>query len=206
MKEPTTKYRMKLLRVLSDIKLTRDDLLTLEADNRQKLYWYVDADLSVHTNTKIHKGSVFSLGKGMIVADFTKQKFNAIILTESEFIGVNNRISSILWNRRFWECQVFKVKVNIIYQDNTSTTKLQKNGKTISRRRTRHYDIKYFYVTYLIIRDKVQVIYCPTNDMLGDYMTKPLVGSNFVRFKDLIMNMSKKISPSWPAGVCWRTS
>ena len=55
--------------------------------------------------------------------------------------------------------------------------KLQNNGKAISGNRTRHYDIKYFYVTYLIVRDEVQVIYCPTDDMLGEYMTKPLVGS-----------------------------
>ena len=84
------------------------------------------------------------------------------------------------------------MKVNIIYQNNTRTMKMQNNGKSSSGNKTRHFDIKYFYVPNLIGRDEVQVIYCPTNDMLGDYMTKPLVGSNFVRFKDLIMNMSKK--------------
>ena len=57
--------------------------------------------------------------------------------------------------------------------------KLQKNGKSRSGKITRHYDIKYFYVTYLIRRGKVQVIYCPTDDMLGDYITNPLVGSQF---------------------------
>ena len=84
------------------------------------------------------------------------------------------------------------MKVNIIYQDNTSTMKLQKNGKARSGNRARHYDIKYCYVTNLTGRDKIQVIYCPTNDMLGDCMTKPLVGSKFVKFRDLIMNFSNK--------------
>ena len=65
----------------------------------------------------------------MIVADSTKQKVNARILTESELIGVDDIISKILWNRRFLECQGFKVKANIIYQDNTSTKK--KNCKRI---------------------------------------------------------------------------
>ena len=32
-KEPTIKYRMKILRVISYLKCTRDDLLTLEADD-----------------------------------------------------------------------------------------------------------------------------------------------------------------------------
>jgi hypothetical protein len=41
------------------------------------------------------------------------------------------------------------VKLNIIYQDNTSTMKLERNGKESSGKRTRHFDIKYFYVTDL---------------------------------------------------------
>ena len=68
---------------------------------------------------KIHTGSVFYLVKVMVVADYTKQKVNVRILTESELIGVDDRIIKILWNRRFLEFQVFKVKVNTIYQDNT---------------------------------------------------------------------------------------
>ena len=84
------------------------------------------------------------------------------------------------------------MKVNIISQDNTSTTKLKNNGKASSGNRTRHYDIKYFYATYLIGRDEVKMIYCPTDDMMGDYMTKPLVGSKLVKFRGLIMNFSDK--------------
>ena len=29
--------------------------------------------------------------------------------------------------------------------------------------------------------------WCPTEDMVADFMTKPLQGSTFVRFRDLIM-------------------
>ena len=48
------------------------------------------------------------------------------ILTNSELIGIDYRISNILWTWRFLECQVFKVRVNIIYQDNTIKMKLKK--------------------------------------------------------------------------------
>ena len=63
---------MKLLRVISYIKFTIDDVLTLEEDDEHKLIWYVDATFSVHADMKIHTGSVFSLEKGMMVADSTK--------------------------------------------------------------------------------------------------------------------------------------
>ena len=71
--------------------------------------------------------------------------------------------------------------------------KLQNNGKSRSVNITRHYNIKYFYVADLIERDEVQVIYCPTDNMLGESMNKPLVGSKFVKFKYLIMNFRTNI-------------
>ena len=66
-KENTTQDWMKLLRVLSYLKCTRYYLLTLEADNEQTLYCFVDATFAVHADMKIHTGSIFYLGKGMIV-------------------------------------------------------------------------------------------------------------------------------------------
>jgi hypothetical protein len=33
----------------------------------------------------------------------------------------------------------------------------------------------------------MQVEYCPTNEMVADYITKPLVGSKFIQFKNRIM-------------------
>ena len=62
MKEPTTQDWMKLLRFLSYLNCTRDDLLTSEADNEQTLYWYVDADSAVHADMKRHIGYVFIWG------------------------------------------------------------------------------------------------------------------------------------------------
>ena len=68
--------------------------------------------------------------------------------------------------------------------------KLQKNGKLRSGKRTRYFKIKLFYITDLINRDEVEVRYYPTDEMIGDYMSMPLVGANFQRYRDLIMNFS----------------
>ena len=70
--------------------------------------------------------------------------------------------------------------------------KLENNGKASSGKRTRHFDIKYFYVTNLFGRDEVEVIYCPTDDMIADYMTKALTGTKFHYFRDLVMNLTGK--------------
>ena len=85
------------------------------------------------------------------------------------------------------------MKANVLYQDNTSAMKLEINGKASSEKRTWHFDIKFFYFTDLIRKGEINVEYCPTDEMMADYMTKPLVGSKFVKFKNKIMGI-KQIS------------
>ena len=182
----------KLLRVLSFLKGTINDVLTLEADDSSTLTWYIDAAFAVHMDLKSHTGSVFTMGKGAITNGSTKQKINTRSSTESEVVGVDDRISKVLWTKLFLEWQDFKVKVNIIYQDNTSSMRLEENGKASSGKRTRHFDIKYFYVTDLVGRKEVKIEYCNTEEMIGDYNTKPVVGLKFVLFRDRIMNLSNK--------------
>ena len=50
-------------------------------------------------------------------------------------------------------------------------------------------NIKYFFMKDQIDQKKMSVEYTPTDDMQSDYMSKPLVGSKFGKFKAEIMNM-----------------
>ena len=112
-------------------------MLTLEADDTNSLTWYIDAAFAVHHDMKSHTGAVFTMGKGAILSSSTKQKVNSCSSTESEVIGVDDKIAKVLWMKRFLEWQGFAVKLNLIYQDNTSSMKLKENGKTSSGKRTR---------------------------------------------------------------------
>ena len=73
--------------------------------------------------------------------------------------------------------------------------KLEENGKASSGKRTRHWNITYFYITDLIQRGEVTIEYCPTDAMLPDYMSKPLVGSKFLHFRKMIMGIITFINP-----------
>jgi hypothetical protein len=131
--------------------------LKLEADDTNTLTWYINAAFAVHEDMKSHTGAMSTMDKGAIIGSSTKQKVNSRSSTESKLIGVDDNISRVLWTKRFLEWQEFLVKLNIIYQDNTSTMKLERNGKESTGKRTRHSDIKYFYVTDLIGCDEVEI-------------------------------------------------
>ena len=91
--------------------------------------------------------------------------------------------------RKFIEAQGFEIDLNILYQDNMSTIKFAENGKQSSGKRTRNFDIKYFYIADLINRKEVSIEYCSSNDMLADFHTKPLIGERFKLMRNKIMNM-----------------
>ena len=129
-----------------------------------------------------------SLGKGAITSVSMKQKINTRSSTESELVSIDDVVSKILWTTYFVKAQGRAIKVTIVYRDNTSSMKLEENGRASASKRTRHFNIKYFYVTDLIQRKEIQIEYCPTEEMKADYMTKPLVGATFVKFRNWMMN------------------
>jgi hypothetical protein len=75
----------------------------------------------------------------------------------------------------------------VIEQDNTSTIQLENNGKQSTTKRTRHINIRYFYITSKIKNGSVRVIYHPTKQMVSDYLTKPLQGSLLRTHRNSIM-------------------
>ena len=62
------------------------------------------------------------------------------------------------------------------------------NGKLSSGKRTRHFDIRLFYVTDLIGRKECIVKHCPTEEMVADYVSKPVVGAKHKKFRKSILN------------------
>ena len=80
----------------------------------------------------------------------------------------------------------------VIQQDNTSTIRLENNGKRSSTKRTRHIDIRYFYVTSKVKNGDVSIVYHPTKEMVSDFLTKPLQGSPFRSHRNSIMGVDEK--------------
>ena len=75
----------------------------------------------------------------------------------------------------------------IVYQDNESAIRLEKNGRRSCSQRTRHIDIRYFYIKDLVDKGIIIIKYCPTELIIDDFFTKPLQGALFYRMRDVVM-------------------
>ena len=66
---------------------------------------------------------------------------------------------------------------------------MENNGKVSSSKSTRHINIRYFVITNRVRSKELSITYCPTDDMIADFFTKPLQGSKFKKFQNLIINV-----------------
>ena len=79
----------------------------------------------------------------------------------------------------------------MLQQDNTSSIRLEVNGKKSSTKQTRFINIRYFYVTDKVRSGDVVVVYHPRKEMVADYLTKPLNGTPFRSHRNTTMGLDK---------------
>jgi hypothetical protein len=193
--EPDKDDWTKLVHLMRYIRGTRRMPLILSANGSCILKWWVDASFAVHPNMQGRSVGGLSLGRGFPIVSSTKQKVNTRSSTETEILGADDFMPAICWTRYFMKAQGYGVKDNVLFQDNKSSILLEKNGKASSRKRTKHINIRYFFITDRAKKEEVSVVWCPTGDMIGYFATKPLQGAIFHKFRDQIMEVTPAQDP-----------
>jgi hypothetical protein len=183
----TTRDWAKLQRIVRYLNGTRDLCLTLKPDDGLlTIYAFVDASFAVHQDFKSHTGAVVTFGAGSIFFKSTKQKLNTKSSTEAELVAVSDAVSTVIWLRDFLIEQGYQVGPAVLLQDNMSTMTLIENGRGTNER-SRHINIKFFFVSDRVGKGEVAIKYMPTNDMIADMLTKPLQGEKFRDMRDKIL-------------------
>jgi hypothetical protein len=186
---PTEEDMEKLARVLRYLQGSVDLIMNLTADSVSILA-YIDASYGIHIDMRSQSGIVISLGQGPVFAASAKQKLNSKSSTESELIAISDGLSQLLWTRNFLESQGCAVPPARLFQDNLSTKALAEKGRSTSAR-TRHINIRFFFVKDCIDRGELVVEYLPTKEMISDILTKPTQGSLFVHLRKLLLNLQE---------------
>ena len=128
------------------------------------------------------------MGGGAVLSMSKQQKLTTKSSTEAELVAVDDVMPQIIWTRNFLLAQGYHIKNNIVYQDNQAAMLLETNGIGSSSKRTRHINIRFFFVADRIKAGELQVEFCGTDSMIADYFTKPLQGKKFLELRKIIMN------------------
>jgi hypothetical protein len=195
----TQEDQAKLRRVLEYIKSSLDKTYTLGVDQLTTLRTWVDASYAVHPDMRSHTGGVMSLGRGGFGCTSTKHKISVKSSTEAETVGLSDYLPNTIWVTNFMEAQGYRINENYVEQDNESAIKLETNGRVSAGPRSRHIDIRYFWVKDRTEDMGMRIRHCPTLQMLADFFTKPLQGSLFRKFRDVVLGYHHIDSLSCPA-------
>jgi hypothetical protein len=135
-----------------------------------------------------------TLGKGAAISGSWKHKGNSKSSTESEIIGVDDAIGTVLWSLYFLQEHGYKTSHAVIYQDNKSAILLETNGKFSSSKRTKHIKMKFFFVKDKVDDGEIKIEYLPTEEMWIDMHSKPSQGIRFEHDRSKLQN----VPVHWP--------
>jgi hypothetical protein len=119
--------------------------------------WWVNTSHIVHKDCRGHTGAMMLLAKGATASFSNKQKINTKSFTESELVGIDQALSSILRTQHFIEAQGYSVEQNLLFQENQSTIHLEVNRSLSSSKHTKHIKCCYFFICDKIADGNLEV-------------------------------------------------
>ena len=101
--------------------------------------------------------------------------------TESEYVVATYAAKEVLWLRQLIS-QIFGVPLEMttLFSDNQSAIVLTKEHQYHAR--TKHIDVRFHFIRWIVEDGKLQLIYCPTEEMVADIFTKALVSMKVKHF------------------------
>ena len=103
-----------------------------------------------------------------------KQGVVALSTAEAEYVALASATQEALWIRQLMTELKGQPpeKATLIFEDNQSVIAMTKNPQYHGR--SKHMSIKFHFIRDQVSKGSVQVIYCPSSDILADTLTKGL--------------------------------
>ena len=148
--------------------------LTFKKDNELVLKGWADASYANNHDGKSTSGYCFKIGNSIVSWSAKKQNIVALSTTESETIGLTYAAQEAIWFKVLLEELGHPQSAVEIFEDNQACIKLAKNPQQHSR--TKHIQVRYFFIRQHLEDGTIILTYCPTADQLADVFTKILTG------------------------------
>ena len=131
--------------------------LTIEATYLDQNHWSINATFDVRDCMGSHTGAYANVGKGIINGSAKGQQFNTTSSIKEEVVGMHESMPAILWMCYFLNAQGYPFRPTKMHQDNLSGKQLETNGRAPSSKRTRHMNIRYFFVVDVQKRQHITI-------------------------------------------------
>ena len=133
----------------------------------------MDTDGSMSKDRKAILGYAFLIDGGTMSWASKKQEIVSLSMTKSEYVAMMHAMKEALWLHLFiGEVLIPLDKPITLFSDNQSAIALAKDHQYHAH--TKHINICFHFIRWVVNDGKIHLIFCPTNDMVTDTLTKAL--------------------------------
>ena len=155
-------------------------------DDECDLYGFSDADWAGDAdNRQSTSGYVFKVANSTVSWCSKKQVTVAKSTREAKYVALIQATQEAIYLRKLLANLGCKADVpTVLKEDNQGAIELSRNPRFHNR--TKHIDVAFHFIRERIASNEVKVVYCPSNDMLADIMTKGLARDPFQKLRNLL--------------------
>ncbi len=167
-------------KIFQYLKGTRDWKLVY-GGQKQDLQGWVDADGASQEHQRAISSYVFMIDGGAMLWSSKKQELVTLSTAEAEYVAATHAAKEALWLHSLIG-EIFSPleSSTTLFGDNKSAIALANGGQYHSR--TKHIDIRYHFIHYIIEAESIKLIYCPTDKQTADTLTKALPSAKAKHF------------------------
>jgi len=159
-------------RVMWYLSQTRDLELTYGGE-RHDLIGYTNADGASQSHHHTISGYAFLINGGTISWRLRKQEFVTLSTAEAEYIAATHTAKEAIWLQKLiFELFPTLSAQTTMFCDNQAALVLATTDNYHAR--TKHIDIQYHFICHVVETSALNLIYCSTDDMIADILTKVL--------------------------------
>ena len=149
----------------------------------KELLGYVDADSSMSEDWRAISGYAFMVNGGAVSWSTKQQELISLLTTKSKYVAVTHATKEALWLHTMIS-QLFGVILppTTLFSDNQSAIALMKEHQYHAH--MKHIDIFFHFIWWIVDDGKLRLIYCPTEEMVADALTKALLLTKVKHFAD----------------------
>lgn len=140
-----------------------------------------DADGRMAEDCKAISGYAFLVNGGAVSWSAKWQEIISLSTTESKYVAVVHAAKEALWlHSQISSLFGIDIPTATLFSNNQSAIALTKEHQYHAR--TKHINIWFHFLHWIVEEGWLHLIYCPTNDMVADIFTKALPSAKIKHF------------------------
>jgi hypothetical protein len=141
-------------------------------ETRRTLEGYADADGSMAKDQRAITGYAFLIDGSAISWSSKRQEIISLSTTKSEYVAATHGMKEALWLHSLLS-EVFR-DATTLFSNNQAAIALTRDHQY--HMCMKHIDMCYHWIRWVIEQGSLRLVYCPTDDMVADALTKAVTG------------------------------